>query len=84
MKKKEKDIPVVDVLSYHLTPEMKVISEAEKTKLLKKFGISEDQLSKIFSKDPAMVALKAKTGDVIRIERDDGTGKYTAYKIVVE
>jgi DNA-directed RNA polymerase subunit H (RpoH/RPB5) len=34
--------------------------------------------------DPAAVALKAKPGDMIRCERNDGTGKYTAYRIVVE
>jgi len=63
---------------------MKVIGAAEKTKLLKKFGVSEDQLPKILINDPAAVALKAVVGDVIRIERNDGTGKYTAYRIVVE
>ncbi len=63
---------------------MKVLAEAEKTKVLKRYGISEDQLPKMFSKDPAAVALKAKAGDVIRIERNDGTGKYPGYRVVVE
>lgn len=81
---KKQPAPTVDVLSHQLNPEMKVISAAEKAKLLKKFGISESQLPKIFSTDPVTLALKAAVGDVIRIERNDGTGKYAAYRIVIE
>ncbi len=63
---------------------MKVLGEAEKTKVLKRYGITEDQLPKMFSTDPAAVALKAKAGDVIRIERNDGTVKYSGYRVIVE
>jgi len=71
-------------LSHFLVPEMKVISGSEKSKLLAKFGIGDDQLPRIPSTDPATVALKAVVGDIIKIERDDGTGKYTTYRVVVE
>ena len=81
---KKQPAPTVDVLSHQLNPEMKVISAAEKAKLLKKFSISESQLPKIFSTDPVAMVLKAAVGDIIRIERNDGTGKYTAYRIVIE
>lgn len=81
--KKKKDAPVVDVLSSHLIPEMKILGDGEKAKVLKKFGIGESQLPKLFSTDPVAMALKAQIGNVIRIERNDGTGKYTAYRIVV-
>lgn len=67
-----------------LVPEMKVIGDAEKTKLLSKFGINETQLPRISSRDPAAVALKAVPGNIIRIDRNDGTGKYTTYRVVVE
>jgi DNA-directed RNA polymerase subunit H len=82
-KKKKQTVPTLDVLSYFLVPEMKVLSGAEKTKLFNKFGVDEERLPKIFSKDPAVKALGAKAGDVIRIQRDDGTGKHYAYKVVV-
>ncbi len=62
---------------------MKIISGAEKTKLLNKYNVTEQKFPKILSDDPAVTALKAEPGDVIRIQRDDGTGKYYAYKIVV-
>ena len=38
---------------------MKVLSEAEKKKLLHKYGIDDTQLPKILSTDPSSVALKA-------------------------
>jgi len=82
--KKKREVPTVDVLSHKLVPEMKIIGEAEKTKLLNKYGINEQQLPKILATDQAAVALTAKAGDVIRCERNDGTGKYTAYRIVTE
>ena len=63
---------------------MKVLSEAEKKKLLHKYGIDDTQLPKILSTDPSALALKATVGDVLKIERDDGTGKYISFRIVIE
>lgn len=82
--KKKANVSTVDVLSHSLVPEMKVIGEAEKTKLLTKFGINSTMLPKMYSTDPSAVALKAAAGDIVKIERDDGTGKYTAYRVVIE
>ena len=62
---------------------MKVLSNAEKNKLFEKYGVTETKLPKIISKDPAVKALGAQPGDVIRIKRDDGTGKYNDYKVVI-
>ena len=81
---KKPTVPTVDVLSHHLIPEMKVLGDAEKAKVLKKYGITDEQFPKIFSTDPAAVALKAVVGNVIKIERNDGTVKYSGYRIVVE
>ena len=81
-KKKQPDI-TLDVLSYFLIPEMKVLSNAEKTKLFEKYGVNETKLPKILSKDPAVRVLGAHPGDIIRIRRDDGTGKYVDYKVVI-
>lgn len=62
---------------------MKILSGAEKTKLFSKYNVTEEKLPRILSKDPAVKALEAKAGDVIRIKRDDGTGNYYTYKVVV-
>ncbi|MFH1393535.1 MAG: DNA-directed RNA polymerase subunit RpoH/Rpb5 C-terminal domain-containing protein [Candidatus Micrarchaeota archaeon] len=74
---------MVDVLAHSLVPEMKILSDAEKTKVLKKYDISEDELPRMPASDPAVLALKATAGDVIRIDRDEPTGKYQCYKLVV-
>jgi DNA-directed RNA polymerases I, II, and III subunit RPABC1 len=85
LKRRKKEEPsTIDVLSHDFVPEMKVLGEAEKTKLLHKYGINESQLPKIFSSDPSAVAIKVKVGDVLKIERDDGTGKYFSYRVVIE
>jgi DNA-directed RNA polymerase subunit H (RpoH/RPB5) len=85
LKKRKKEEPsTIDVLSHEFVPDMKVLGEAEKKKLLHKYGIDDTQLPKILSTDPSAVALKAAVGDVIKIERDDGTGKYVSYRAVIE
>ncbi|MBD3210349.1 DNA-directed RNA polymerase subunit H [Candidatus Micrarchaeota archaeon] len=82
-RKKKQPSPTLDVLSYFLIPEMKILSGAERTKLLSKYGVDEGRFPKMLAKDPAAKALDAKPGDIVRITRDDGTGKYHAYKIIV-
>ncbi len=74
----------IDVLSHFLVPPMKVLSEKEKTSLLKKYNVSENMLPKMKKSDPAAIALNANVGDVVRIERDDGTGKFYSYRVIVE
>ncbi|MBN1169800.1 DNA-directed RNA polymerase subunit H [Candidatus Micrarchaeota archaeon] len=83
VKKKKQESTTIDVLSHKLVSEMKVLTEAEKAKVLKQYGINERQLPRIRSTDPAAAALKAETGNIIRIQRDDGTGKYLTYRVVV-
>jgi len=63
---------------------MKILSGSEKSKLFAKFGINDRQLPRINVDDASAVALKAAVGDIVKIERDDGTGKYTTYRVVVE
>jgi len=82
VKKRNKELESVDVLAHSLVPEMKVLTEAEKTKVLKQFNIDDTKLPRILSSDPAVIALKAVSGDVIRIDRDESTGKYPCYKLV--
>lgn len=84
VKKKKQDMSSIDVLAHSLVPEMKVLADGEKTKVLSKFGIDETQLPKIFLSDPAVAALSAEVGNLIKIQRDDGTGKYVTYRIVIE
>jgi DNA-directed RNA polymerase subunit H len=83
VKKRAEKKKTLDVLSHDLIPEMKVLSETEKKNILKKYSVEENQLPLIKHTDPAVKALNAETGDVIRIKRSGETGDYLAYKIVV-
>ena len=74
----------VDVLAHFLVPEMKVLSEGEKKKVMEKYRLKEWQFPKFLSSDPAVVALGAKPGDLIRIKREDITGVHTEYRIVIK
>ena len=80
---KKKIASSIDVLSHFLVPKMEIIEDSEKKKALKKFSINEQQLPKLLASDPSVQALKANAGDVIAIHREDLTGKYTVYKLVV-
>ncbi|MBI4163354.1 MAG: DNA-directed RNA polymerase subunit H [Candidatus Aenigmarchaeota archaeon] len=74
-----------EVLSHILMPKHEVLSDEQKTELLKTFNVRDDQLPKIFSTDPAINHLKPKNGDVIKISRKSPTAGATAYyRIVTE
>ena len=79
---KKKTEKVIDVLSHALVPEMEVVSAEEKAKVLKKFGINEDQVPVMLSTDQEAAALKASPGDLIKIKRKEETGEYVSYRIV--
>ena len=79
---KKKVVKAIDVLSHVLVPEMAVLSPEEKARLLKKYGISESQLPKVPDTDPAIVALKASAGEVVKVTRKGETGEYVNYRIV--
>ena len=81
---KKQVVSTVEVLPHQLNPQMEVLSESEKSKVKKKYGINDDQFPRFLLSDPAVVELKAKAGDLIKIKRNDGTGEYLAYRIVVE
>lgn len=73
----------MDILSYHLSPKMEIISENAKKQILEKFNISTFNQLPIFKpNDPAVKSIGAKPGDVIKIYREDAAGKYVFYRYV--
>ncbi len=84
VKKKKKPEIELDIFGHFLVPNMEIISETEKKNLLKKYGISETNLPKMKSNDPAAKRLNAQPGDVVKIEREDATSKYNYYRLVVQ
>lgn len=74
----------IDILEHELVPKHEVLSTEEKVELCKRLKIEPWQLPWISSDDPAVRAIGAKPGDVIRIHRKSPTaGTSIAYRFVV-
>jgi len=74
-----------NVLTHELVPEHIVIGEAERKELLDKFNIIAEQLPKILKTDPAVKAIEAEEGDILKIVRDSPTaGIALYYRFVVK
>ena len=74
----------INLTSHVLVPKHRVLSEEESKNLLDKYNISKIQLPEIVSKDPIVVALKAKVDDIIEIKRTSVTNKELYYRRVVK
>ena len=68
---------------HFLVPGHFLVDEADVPALLDRLNCSKENLPGILKMDPAIKKLKAKRGDVIRIERNSPTaGKATYYRVV--
>ncbi len=67
-----------------LIPEHKLLSVADAKKAMKKYNIPLEKFPKILESDPQAKSLGAKPGNLIAIHREDPTGKYTYYRLVVK
>ncbi len=78
-----------NVLEHELVPEHHLMPEKEVGKVLKKYGLTKDQLPKIRLPDPCILALDAISGPVeegmvVRIVRRSATsGVSVCYRLVV-
>ena len=68
----------------NLIPKHEVLSESEAKRVSKKYNISLDKFPRIVETDVQAQKLKAKPGDLIAISREDPTGSYTYYRLVVK
>lgn len=72
------------VFKHKLVPKHRIMSEDEKDDILERYGITINQLPRIRLRDPAVMELGAREGDLIEIERESRTaGKTKYYRIVV-
>jgi DNA-directed RNA polymerase subunit H len=80
-----KSFPVFDIFEHALVPMHKILSEKERAQLLAEYKVHPYQVPQIKSTDPAVKAIGAKPGDILKITRKSSTaGKHTAYRYVVE
>jgi DNA-directed RNA polymerase subunit H len=85
-KKEVEDKPVKKPIFEHiLVPKHRLMTDDEKSELLKKYKIGLNQLPKISSNDPVMKLIKDfKPGDILEIERESITAGKTKYYRVVK
>jgi DNA-directed RNA polymerase subunit H len=76
--------PRFDIFTHDLVPEHVICPEDELKVLLDKYKIKRRHLPKILISDPAVKAIGAKPGQVVKIYREsDVAGESVAYRLVV-
>jgi DNA-directed RNA polymerase subunit H len=77
--------PAFDIFEHELVPRHAILTSKEREQVLVQYRIQPYQLPRIKASDPAVKAVGAKPGDVLRIIRKTPTaGEHTAYRYVVE
>lgn len=72
------------ILRHTLVPKAEVLSESEAEELLKKLGVRREQLPWMLEDDPLAKAIKAKSGDIVKlIRKSPVAGEAIAYRVVV-
>jgi DNA-directed RNA polymerase subunit H len=80
----KKEEPSFNVFNHVLFPKHEILSKEEAAELLRKYKIKPYHLPKIKDTDPAVRALEAKPGDIIKITRKSPTaGEAVYYRFVV-
>jgi len=74
-----------NILNHELVPEHIILKENEIKEVLEKFKIGPQNLPKILLSDPAVKAINAKEGDILKIVRKSKTaGTSIYYRIVIK
>jgi DNA-directed RNA polymerase subunit H len=76
--------PSFNIFDHELVPKHEIVKPEVREKLLHEYRVQPYQFPHLLSSDPAVVAIGAKPGDIVRIIRDSPTaGKYVSYRYVV-
>ena len=75
----------MDVTKHSLVPKHTILSENQKKSIMEQYNATPKKFPLIRTSDAALLNLKAKQGDMIKIERKSPTaGIAIYYRIVVE
>ena len=76
--------PAFNIFKHMLVPKHEILPPEKAKDLLKEHHIKPHQLPRIKASDIAVIAIGAKTGDIIKVTRKSPTaGKHIAYRFVV-
>ena len=80
-----KSFPVFEIFDHKLVPKHEILGEKEKSQILAEIKIQPYQMPQIKATDPAVKAIGAKPGDMLKIIRKSATaGEHIAYRYVVD
>lgn len=80
-----KSFPVFDIFEHSLVPKHEILTAEERDQLLAQYKVKPYQIPQITSTDPAVKAIGAKPGDILRIIRKSSTaGEHVTYRYVIE
>jgi DNA-directed RNA polymerase subunit H len=80
-----KSFPVFEIFDHKLVPKHEILNEKDKTELLAQYKIQPYQMPQIKANDPAVKAIGARPGDLLKVIRKSATaGEHIAYRYVVE
>jgi len=77
--------PSFNIYEHVLVPKHEIATQEEREKMLNEYRVQPYQLPRLKASDPAVKAIGAKPGDLVKVTRDSPTsGKYVSYRYVVE
>jgi len=77
--------PSFNIFEHVIVPKHEILAPKEKEETLAQYRVHPHQLPWIRATDPAVRAIGAKPGDIVRIIRDSPTsGKYVSFRYVIE
>jgi len=77
--------PSFNIFEHAIVPKHEILAPKEKEEILAQYRVQPHQLPWIRASDPAVRAIGAKPGDIVRIIRDSPTArKYVSYRYVIE
>jgi len=80
-----KTFPAFNIFKHVLVPKHEILTPEEREELLAKYRVKPYQLPRIKASDPAIKAIGARPGDIVRIIRKSQTaGEHVVYRYVVE
>lgn len=77
--------PSFNIFDHEFVPKHEILTAEEREKLLAEYKVHPYQLPRIKAADPALKAIGARPGDIVKVIRKSTTaGEYVAYRYVVE